>query len=100
MRREFPEMQGFSKRNLEYMRHFARLYPNIEFAKQSVSQLPWGHIVRLMQMVKNDQIREWYAQQTIKNGWSRSVLEMQIEKQNHRRIRITKSESTHRYFTI
>lgn len=79
MRREFPEMQGFSKRNLEYMRHFARLYPNIEFAKQSVSQLPWGHIVRLMQMVKNDPTREWYAQQTIKNGWSRSVLEMQIE---------------------
>ncbi|NBX85439.1 MAG: DUF1016 domain-containing protein [Gammaproteobacteria bacterium] len=79
MRQAFPEMQGFSKRNLEHMRRFATLYPKIEFAKQAVSQLPWGHVVRLMQMIKNDMEREWYAQQTIKNGWSRSVLEMQIE---------------------
>lgn len=79
MRQGFPEMQGFSKRNLEYMRRFALLYPEIDFAKQPVSQLPWGHIVRLMQMIKSEQEREWYAVQTIKNGWSRSVLEMQIE---------------------
>ena len=79
MRQNFPEMQGFSKRNLEYMRRFALLYPKIEFAKQAVSQLPWGHIVRLMQMIDSEQVREWYASQTIKNGWSRSVLEMQVE---------------------
>lgn len=79
MRQAFPEMQGFSKRNLEYMRRFAAIYPELEFAKQAVSQLPWGHIVRLMQMIKNDSEREWYAQQVIKNGWSRSILEMQIE---------------------
>lgn len=79
MRQAFPEMQGFSKRNLEYMRRFASLYPKLDFAKQLVSQLPWGHIVRLMQMIENESIREWYAQQTIKNGWSRSVLEMQIQ---------------------
>jgi len=72
-------MQGFSKRNLEHMRRFALLYPKIEFAKQAVSQLPWGHVVRLMQMIKDGVEREWYAIQTIKNGWSRSVLEMQIE---------------------
>lgn len=70
---------GFSKRNLEHMRRFALLYPKIEFAKQAVSQLPWGHVVRLMQMIKDGVEREWYAIQTIKNGWSRSVLEMQIE---------------------
>jgi hypothetical protein len=58
MRTGFPQMQGFSKRNLEYMRRFATLYPNPEFAKQAVSQIPWGHIVRLMQMVKKD-TRVW-----------------------------------------
>jgi len=61
------------------MRRFALFYPNIEFAKQPVSQLPWGHIIRLMQMVEDKQIREWYAVQTLTNGWSRSVLEMQVE---------------------
>lgn len=81
MRQAFPEMQGFSKRNLEYMRRFCLIYPELDFAKQAVSQLPWGHITRLIQMVKDEKIREWYAQQTIKNGWSRSrsVLELQIQ---------------------
>lgn len=79
LRNEFHEMQGFSKRNLENMRGFASLYPKLEFAKQAVSQLPWGHIVRLIQTIKDNQEREWYAQQTIKNGWSRAVMEMQVE---------------------
>jgi predicted nuclease of restriction endonuclease-like (RecB) superfamily len=94
MRQEFPEMKGFSKRNLEYMRKFAELYPRIEFAKQPVSQLPWGHIVRLMQKVKDDGERKWYATQTIKNGWSRSVLEMQIESQLYERQAITNKKTS------
>ena len=40
MRNVFPEMQGFSKRNLEHMRRFATLYSQIDFAKQAVSQIP------------------------------------------------------------
>jgi predicted nuclease of restriction endonuclease-like (RecB) superfamily len=79
MREAFPEMQGFSVRNLQRMKQFATLYSNISITTQAVSQLPWGHITRLMQMVKDDTTREWYATQTIKNGWSRSILEMQIE---------------------
>ncbi len=85
MRQAFPEMQAFSKRNLEHMRRFASLDPNLDFAKQPVSQLPWGHIVRLTQMVKGDLQREWYAQQTIKNGWSRTILEMQVESELYER---------------
>lgn len=73
-------MQGFSVSNLQRMKKFATLYPNLSITAQAVPQLPWGHIVRLMQMIKNDAEREWYAQQTIKNGWSRAVLEMQIER--------------------
>ena len=94
MRVEFPQMQGFSKRNLEYMRRFATLYSTSEFAKQAVSQLPWGHIVRLMQMVKNNTERDWYAQQSIKNGWSRSIMEMQIETGLFERQGITANKVT------
>ena len=79
MKAAFPEMTGFSVRNLQRMRQFATLYPTLSFATQAVSQLPWGHILRLIQMVKNDVARDWYAKETVKNGWSRSVLEMQIE---------------------
>lgn len=99
MRHSFPTMQGLSKRNLEYIRRFALLYPKIEFAKQAVSQLPWGHIVRLMQMVSSEDIREWYATQTIKNGWSRSILEMQVESNLYERqgIRDNKISNFHQH---
>lgn len=93
MRTEFPQMQGFSKRNLEHMRRFATLYSDTEFAKQAVSQLPWGHIVRLMQMAKNNSERDWYSQQTLKNGWSRSVMEMQIESRLYERQGITSNKT-------
>lgn len=85
IKNEFPEMQGFSKRNLEYMRRFALLYPKIEFAQQPVAQLPWGHILLLMQEISDENVRDWYAIQTRKNGWSRSILEMQIESELHER---------------
>jgi len=94
MRQDFPEMQGFSKRNLEYMRRFASRYPKLEFAKQAVSQLPWGHIVRLIQMIKDESQREWYAQQTIKNGWSRPILEMQVESSLFERQGVSSKKSS------
>src|SRR5688572_1729980 len=48
MRQAFPEMQGFSKRNLHRMRQFAELYPNLQIVPQAVAQLPWGHISLLI----------------------------------------------------
>ncbi|WP_131778415.1 PDDEXK nuclease domain-containing protein [Legionella bozemanae] len=94
MRQAFPEMQGFSVTNLKRMRLFAQAYPDFEIRAQAVPQLPWGHIVRLMQMIKDDSQREWYADQTIKNGWSRAVLEMQIESQLYERQAITSKKTS------
>ena len=36
---EFPEMKGFSVRNLKYMRKFASEYPDAQFVQQLVAQL-------------------------------------------------------------
>ena len=85
MRQAFPEMQGFSVRNLQRIKQFAQLYPDLLITPQAVAQLPWGHVSLLIHAVKDKLIREWYAQQTIKNGWSRAVLEMQIESELHER---------------
>ncbi len=49
----FPEMKGFSTRNLKYMRQFAVEYQDIEFVQQLVAQLPWGHNVFLMDLVQD-----------------------------------------------
>lgn len=94
MREAFPAMQGFSVSNLQRMKKFATLYPNLSITAQAVPQLPWGHIVRLMQMVKDENTREWYATQTTKNGWSRSIMEMQIESGLYERQAIASNKTS------
>lgn len=79
LRAEFPGMEGFSETNLRRMRQFAEYYPNILIQSQAVTELPWGQIQVLMFKIKDSEIRDWYAAQTIENGWSRSILSMQIE---------------------
>ena len=79
LRREFPDMKGFSARNLKYMRAFAEAYPDKEFVQQVAAQIPWFHHCTLLDKVKNPAERIWYIQQTIEHGWSRNILVHQIE---------------------
>jgi predicted nuclease of restriction endonuclease-like (RecB) superfamily len=83
--REFPEMKGFSQRNLKYMRAFAEAYPDARFVQQAVAQIPWGHNVRILDYVKVPREREWYIRKTIEHGWSRNVLVHQIESRLYHR---------------
>lgn len=83
---EFPDMQGFSPRNLGYMKAFAEAWPDKTILQQVVAKLPWGHNVRLLELVKKPDERLWYVQQTIENGWSRNVLVLQIESALYRRL--------------
>ena len=54
-------------------------------SKQVVGRIPWGHNVRILDQVKDSQEREFYIRQTIQEGWSRPVLEMQIDSNLYRR---------------
>ena len=82
---EFPEVTGFSVRNLKYMKKIAEEYPDFEFVQQVVAQIPWGHNIILIDKVKNIEERKWYIKQSIINGWSRSLLTMQIESKLYER---------------
>ncbi|MEP0920079.1 PDDEXK nuclease domain-containing protein [Leptolyngbya sp. DQ-M1] len=85
LKREFPDIKGFSLRNLKYMRAFAEAYADEQFVQQAAAQIPWFHHCVLMDRVKDAQARLWYIQQTGANGWSRAVLEMQIESNLYQR---------------
>lgn len=85
LRREFPDMKGFSSRNLRYMRAFAEAYDDEAMVQQVVANLPWGHNVRLLDAVKDPEERLWYAQQAIAHGWSRNILMLQIDNQLYQR---------------
>ena len=79
LRTAFPEMKGFSRANLMYMRAFAEAWPDAEIVQQAVGQLPWGHNLVLLSRLKDPQQRLAYAQSAIAHGWSRNVLNIHIE---------------------
>ncbi|SLM33034.1 conserved hypothetical protein [Desulfamplus magnetovallimortis] len=91
LRKEFPDIQGFSVTNLKYCRLFHKyvaISPQLGdetdiLAKdgiyQHIRQIPWGHIKLLIGKVKDRQEALFYIQETIENGWSRDVLALQIK---------------------
>jgi predicted nuclease of restriction endonuclease-like (RecB) superfamily len=85
LRKAFPEMKGFSPRNLKYMRSFAETYPDEQFVQEVLAQITWYHNIALMEKLKSSEERLWYARQTIEQGWSRNVLVHQIESGLYRR---------------
>lgn len=86
LKAEFPDMKGLSQSNLKYMARFAEAWPEGAIGQQAVDQLPWGQNISLLTLLDDRPTREWYIKKTIENGWSRSVLEMQIEGQVHLRV--------------
>ena len=80
---EFPDMKGFSRRNLELIRQWHLFWnQSPEIAQQAVAQLtriPWGHNQLIINKCQTEAEALYYVQNTIEYGWSRSVLTLQIE---------------------
>lgn len=83
LRAAFPEMTGFSPRNLTYMRDMAAAWPEGLILQQPVAKLPWGHITVLLTRLQDDRTRAWYAAQVLAEGWTRATLEASIRRQAH-----------------
>lgn len=83
LRAAFPDMKGFSSRNLKYMSFFAKLCPDGQIGQQSAAQLPWFHIVTLLTQISDPTAREWYAKQAVLQSWPRDTLVAQIKNQLH-----------------
>lgn len=89
LRTAFPDMKGFSPRNLKYMRAFAEAWPDAQFVQQAAAQLPWFHLCTLLDKLKNREERDWYLACAVEHNWSRNVLAMQID--THQRERSGKA---------
>ena len=101
LRKAFPDLKGFSPRNIWRMRAFFLAWSRGEKLTQPVSgsdvasgpagppdvvfELPWGHNIVLLQEVENPQDRLWYAAQVREFGWSRATLRGEIAKRTHER---------------
>ena len=75
----FPNVKGYSVRNLKYMAKFAATYPDRQFVQTVSAQIPWSHNVAILDKVKDPYQQIWYIQKTAENGWSHNVLIHQIE---------------------
>ena len=86
LKHEFPEMKGFSRSNLLYMRAFAQAFPDEAIVQAVLGQITWYHNIALLDKLKSNEERLWYARQTVEHGWSRNVLVHQVESDLYRRM--------------
>ena len=96
LRKEFPDMRGFSAENLKHIRYWYIFYKAYLIGLQPVTQLtsienkiksiPWGHNQRIMYKCKSVKEAIFYVEKTIENGWSRTILEHQIDSKLYERL--------------
>lgn len=75
----FPDMKGWSRSNLMYMRQFAEAWRRDEIVQAPLGQLPWYHHLTLLEHLKSRGDRIVYAALAVENGWSRNVMVHQID---------------------
>jgi predicted nuclease of restriction endonuclease-like (RecB) superfamily len=85
LKQTFPDMKGFSPRNLKYMRTFAEAWTDFEIVQRTVALIPWRSNITLLDKLKDTETRLWYAKKTIENGFGKDMLVFQIETQLHKR---------------
>ncbi len=81
----FPDMKGFSIRNLKYMRAFAMSWSDRKFVQEVLAQIPWYHNITLLEKCNTQAERLWYADQSFSKGWSQNTLSFQIESRAYKR---------------
>ncbi|MFR2615707.1 PDDEXK nuclease domain-containing protein [Parabacteroides goldsteinii] len=95
LQQEFPEMKGFSTTNIKYIKRWYSFYNQditigqqvVDLLRETVSQIPWGHNLRIIIQCKSIEEAFFYIHKTIENGWSRSILELHIKQQDYQRTR-------------
>lgn len=78
LKKAYGNYPGFSSKNLQFMRQFAKCYPDLHVA-EDVLQLPWEYNLILLENLNNLEQRLWYAKECLKQSWGKEELSIQIE---------------------
>lgn len=78
LKETFPEMSGFSPRNLGSMKKFAASWTDASILQRTVAKIPWRSNILLIEKIADEQSRLWYAERLLENGWSRDVLDVMV----------------------
>lgn len=83
LQKEFAGTQGYSARNLWYMRTFYLTYKDNTKLQPMVAEIGWTHNVVIMEKCKDDLQKEFYIRSTKKFGWTKNVLIHHIDNQSY-----------------
>ncbi len=76
---EFPNIKGFSIRNLKNMKKYYLECKKSQFVQTASAQIPWSHNLLILDKIKKEKEKIWYMEQTAINGWSYDILAFQIK---------------------
>lgn len=80
---EFPGRNGFSARNLWNMRDFYRSYSELPKLQPLVAEISWAKNLVILARVKAPLERQFYLRATARFGWTKAVLQHQIDNQSY-----------------
>ena len=86
LQNEFPGAQGYSARNLWYMRNFFDQYSENTKLQPMVAEISWSKNMVIMERCKDNLEREFYIQMSKKFGWTKNVLIHQIEGKSYEKF--------------
>ena len=89
MKKEYPTIKGFNKRNIERMVQFYKTYVNDEIASPLLTQLSWTNNLIILSSAKTIQERHFYLKLSIKNNYSSRELERQIKSSYYERYKLS-----------
>jgi len=92
MNNNYPNIKGFTKRNIERMIQFYRIYKDDEIATPLVTQLSWTNNLLILSASKSKEERHFYLQLTIKNRYSKRELDRQISSSYYERYVLSKNQ--------
>lgn len=93
LRRAFPDMKGFSPRNLKYMRAFAEALPDAEFVQEMLAQLPWYHQLALLDKLPGPETRLLKRSGTVVTNFDARRIRLGRQDPAHGRCRIQATRS-------
>jgi Uncharacterized conserved protein len=93
LRMEYSGVEGYSIRNLNYMKQFALRIPTEDILHQVGAKVSWRAIKLLIDKTNSLEEHLWYTEQCIKNGWSSTILQHQLESSLYKRQALVKKQS-------
>lgn len=93
MKNNYPEMRGFTKRNIERMIQFYKTYKDDEIATPLVTQLSWTNNLLILSGSKSEEERRFYLQLAVKENYSKRELDRQITSAYYERYKLSEGNA-------